>query len=403
MHHVFVDFPTMAYGLNADEERLLKARPVFVQVSAPDMLGGEFATLPNGEEVLMSCRIRDDYMRRNPKVDSRWSQERIERVRVYFSPRPSGVKKEELLVFSRFREQELTYDDFLVLGGVGGATETWERADPDKDFVLVSRLPFRYPGIPLFTFYTNYAGRLRAKPYFWKLAQLNIEHWQFSSVHKSYTDMIQVGGWVRKGVGQGAVEPIEFGHKRVIDLPSEQELLPLEHQGHAYEAGKDYKGSLEHRMRYLSLSPFVEDNPSDVTATGDVIRDAKSNATIHRWIRAEEIFARNLYGAAATWLNVNRPTAATAPVLLPDDFAVDIYSDFQAGVFSAQENQALYQDWQAGVISDETYLQERKRRGAYPDFFDPEEEARKAKAGRLAAIPNVRSEIPDEEEEEAAA
>ncbi|MBN2492884.1 MAG: DUF4055 domain-containing protein [Planctomycetes bacterium] len=399
MWHVFVDFPDLGLEpLSVAEEQLLRARPVFLHVSPPNLRGASFEFLPNGEELMASCRIRDDYLR--PTVKSRWTQEKIKRVRVFYAPRPANPNKDALLVYARFRNEEIRYEDFVALGGRPGAVETWEKGPEDKEYVLQHARPFTYPGLPLFTFCTGYRGRLEAQPFFWKIAELNIAHWQFSSVHHSYVDMIQVGGWVRKGAAMGKTEPIEFGHKRVIDLPAEQDLAPLEHEGKAYEAGKDYKRALEQRMKELSTQLFLENRPADITATGDVIRDAKNQSTMQQQVRSLENVLGLCFKAAATWLNVNRPTGASAPIVLDKDFAVDIASDQSLGVFSAQEAEALFRDVDAEHITVETYLGERKRRGGYPDDFDPAEEARKVAVQRRRRLAEAAPEEDEDEEPE---
>lgn len=388
MTHVFVDFPAIEVE-TAEEERLLRARPTAVHVEPPNLLGTQFLTMPTGEDVMVRCRIYDTYRRRDMSSADPYAEIEIDRVRVYHAPLPASTEKADLINYARFVDEEIRYDDFVELGGMPGRVLTWEKKPNEKEYTAQEPQEFRFPGIPLFTFYTNRTGRLTAKPFFWKIAELNIHHWQTSSVHTSYVDVIQVALWTRTGVSAGEESDLTIAHSRTVDLPDEQEISTVEHKGSAYEAGKDYKEGWEKRMRSLSMLPFIEQRPGDVTATGDIIRDAKSNAQIHFMIRALENMLGQVWQASATWLNVNRPTSATEPIVLSDDFRIDVFSNFALGVFSAQETAALRGDFDRQVITHETYLAERKKRGGYSETMDPAEEARAARAEQLSRVSDM--------------
>ena len=64
---------------------------------------------------------------------------------------------------------------------------------------------------------------------------------------------------------------------------------------------------------------------------------------------------------------------------LPEDFKVDIYSDFSLGLKASEDIQALIamRKTVPPLISAETFLREVKRRGILSDNVDPEEEVGK--------------------------
>ena len=347
------------------------------------------------------CRIKDTF-NRPARGDDPYEEEEVERVRVYHSPMPASVEKADILAFERFASEEIRYDDFIQLGGIPGRVITWLRPPKMKEYVAMTPAEFRFPGIPLFTFYTKRVERLKAKPFFFKIIDLNIHHWKFLSVHDSYVDKIQVAGWIRTGQDEGETSDVTIGHERTIDLPGEQKIETLEHKGMAYEAGKDRLVRLETRQKFLSCLPFLEIPAGDITATGDILRGAAAQSQLQIAVRGLENTETDAYRAAATWLNVNRPTSATEPIVMPDDFRVDVFSEFAHSAFSAQETQALQADYDRGLITHETFLLERKKKGGYSDTLDVKSEVPKARAEQMTRMKDM-TEAGEVEEPEAEA
>jgi len=211
---------------------------------------------------------------------------------------------------------------------------------------------------------------------------------------------------VRTGIDEGGETDITLGHSRIESLPAGQTIETLEHKGMAYEAGKDRLGRLEARQKFLSALPFLEMPAGDITATGDILRGASAQSQLQIAVRGLENTVTDAFRDAATWLNVNRPTSATEPIVLEDDFRVDVFSDFAHGVFSAQETQAQQGDYDRRIITHESYLLERKKRGGYSDTLDVATEVVKARAEqmtRMQDMAGMEAEEPEEPEAEAAA
>lgn len=77
--HVLVDFPSLRPGATLDEARALRARPTFVHVQPPRLLGWRFVRAPGGERVLDMIRVYET----EEVPDGPFGERTVERVRVY--------------------------------------------------------------------------------------------------------------------------------------------------------------------------------------------------------------------------------------------------------------------------------------------------------------------------------
>lgn len=368
--HLFVDFPATGGTLTRIEERRANARPTIGIVRASDLLDAIPRTLFNGREILHEVRIKGSDVVRDGFASSR--RETILRY-VACQPETWGDPDAEML-YLRYVDGEIGFDEFVSRGGVPGFVGKYVMVE--NDWVEGEPTEFRFPVIPLVSFFTNRKGWMLAQPFFWILAELNLQHWQKYSVHCYYVDFAQITGWKVEGADPNTVRTKSFGPGRVMTVPPGATLSVVSHGGEAYGVGKDFLDRLESRMDRVAKVPFIPRRTGDPTATGDAIREAKSSAPIHAMIRSEERAYESAFRLAAMWYRLRRPDS---PIRLPDDFSVDVFSNFSLLTPMTEELQALRDDFDRSVITEQTYLTERKIRGLYREDLDVEAETSAAR------------------------
>lgn len=77
--HVLVDFPRVAESATLEDRRNMRARPVFIHVQAPRLLGWQTERLPDGSEVLSQIRVYEETV----EPDGDYGEKIVERIRVY--------------------------------------------------------------------------------------------------------------------------------------------------------------------------------------------------------------------------------------------------------------------------------------------------------------------------------
>jgi hypothetical protein len=137
----------------------------------------------------------------------------------------------------------------------------------------------------------------------------------------------------------------------------------VEHSGKAADAGWTDLDRKEQRMVELSFEP-LKARSGNPTATGKALEAAKNLTDIEVWVRLLEAGLELAYAMAATWRKIT----------LPEDFAVDIWSEFAVALTKLEDLSAILDLRKEGDLSQETTLNEYKRRGVLGDRIDVEEE-----------------------------
>lgn len=321
MVHILVDYPRAPRDIDLATERQLALRPRPVLVSPADLIGWTVDKDSSGRQVLSSIRIREQ----DVVPLGEYGEQIVERVRVY---RP---------------------DDWQL----------WELGE--KDWMLIDSDTHSYPGIPLTTCYFLKKDFMIADPPLEALAWLNLAHWQSMSDQRNIlryarSAILFASGFTKQEVDAGiTLGPNSFVHS----TNPEADLKYVEHAGAAIEAGESDLKRLEERMEILGMQPLIRQS-GDVKATGQAINEAKSQAEIQAWIRDLEAALYEMFSMSAVWIGAN----------VPDDFMVDIYSDFAMAGGSNNELAELLKARLAGQIRHATYLYEMKRRGVLSEMVD---------------------------------
>lgn len=329
--HILVDYPATGGGQTHEDETRGEIRPRFVHYRAPALFAWNTSQTVGGRTVLNEVRFKET---------------RTERDGEY-------AEKERAYIRRIFRPTD-------------GNGFVWELyGETDGQWVLEDTGPYTLPEIALVTFYVQRTGFLTAMPPMFGLADLNVQHWQVAS---DYGNILHVNMVPQMATSLTAeqLHTVTMGPNRVTCLGDTEAWIKfIEHSGASLNAGREELDRIEGRMKLLAQEPYLTAAPG--TATGRAIDESKSQATIYRSVRALENALEECFRFAGQWMKTE----------LPDDFAVDVYSDFVASL-GGGDSAEITTDWQAGLITHATALKEKQRRGVYTDSMDVDLEAEQA-------------------------
>lgn len=360
--HILVDYPSVSAPMTLLQEQSSGVRPYFCRICPPDLIAWVSDKGGNGEDELTQVRIRE---------------KRVE---------PLGM----------FGEEEVEYVRVLY-------PDRWELWRKGDGWSIVEEGANSLGEIPLVTIYFNRTGMLTADPTFEDLAWLNLAHWQSYSDQRNLLRVARVPILCATGLSKQEYDQgIVVGASNLFKSTNvDAKLFYVEATGSALAEGANDLKTLEERMEVLGLQPLIS-RSGGVTATAKSMDEARSESNILSWVRETEAGLRKAYEYAARWIKTE----------LPEDFKVDIYSDFGLSLQTAEDMQTLLALYGQGVITAETLLTEVKRRGVLSEMVDSETEAQAARdavpAGMLTALgqgaePPADDEEEDDEEPDAAA
>jgi len=344
-------------------ETMRKARPRVIRISPPSYLGALTRRGEAGEMVLSQFRY----------ADTRVEQD------------------------GAFGEREVQYVVVLAENYV----QEWRKTEKDDEYIPQEPKPHTFGRVPVEVWYTNRQGYLFAKPPLLDLAWVTIDHWQSYSDQRNILHIARVPILFRKGVkindrnsdgktGGGFV----LGAARVLTVESEKaDCKYVEPSGGAITAGKDHLEMLERRADILGTDPLRTSGPA--TATGEMRAESKATCSLLSWIEAEEDFLVAVFRAAEAWT----PKRGA----IPEDWIVQIHKDFDLTARGIEEYRLIQEDAKMGRITAACCTSEGKRRGIYPDEFDPEREAKLSEMSLPQITPTEDEPPPDEEGEATAA
>lgn len=350
--HILVDYPVVQEGLNLAQERAVDARPVLLAIDPRDVIGWRSERDPGGEERLTQVRIKEKRWVANGPYASKC----IEYVRVINAPPTIAQNAEQPAVEDA---QSAT-----------GTWELWELKD-GKTYVKVQSGTHTFPGVPLVTLYFKRNEFMTADPPMSDLAEMNLCHWQSSSDQRNILRFSRFGMWKATGMSQEEVEkPLTVGPSFSFkSVNPDADFAYVEPQGAAIKLGEEDLRRIEQRMETLGMQPLIQ-TTADSTAMGKRIDESKTETTIQSWVRIVEEAIERAYQMAAEWLGTD----------LPEEFAIDIFSDFGISANGTADLEFLLKARTSGDLTRLTFLQEIKRRGVLADSVDPEEEAEEADA-----------------------
>jgi hypothetical protein len=342
MSLILVDYPTAGMGPDGKvaslrQQREQDIRPYFVMIDIADVWGMKYERDAAGTRKLVRIQIHESAV----VPDGEWSERVVERVRVLYAPGEPPMGSEQ------------TSGD--------GHWELYENQEKDE-WVLVDSGTHTFPGIPIVPFYTNQTGFMQAMPALMDLADKNLEHYQSSSDQRNILRFVRFAMLYATGISEEEKdEEIIVGPKSILRSTSTDAKFGfVEHTGAGVKAGRDDLQDLQAQMEILGLQPLVQKS-GNTTATGKAMDEGKKFSAAQLWVRALEGALVEAFRYAGVWLK-------GPGYELPDDFAIDIHSEFGLGARAAADNEFLLKARQAKEIDRETFLEEIRRRGLLHEF-----------------------------------
>lgn len=346
--HVLVEFPAKATDDETDEDQEATGKaPYFTLIPATELIAWSSHVAPSGAWVLDEIRFRE--------------QEIV----------PRGTYSEQARQVIRVIRAD-------------GTWQKWSRelrSNAPGNYKLETEGAHTYPGIPLHTVYLQWTDWLCARPPMLDLAWLNQAHFRAYSRqlwHEEFlrTPVFMRTGWsedeLRNGVDIGASEGIG---STAVDAKAAW----IEATGSSAIIGRDGIKAIEDRAEVLGHQHMVS-RTGDIRATAVAVDEAKTDNNVQAWIRATEMTLRQAFESAATFVGAE----------IPEDFGVNIWSEFPIEARASTDIPLLLQARREGAIPDDVALAGMKLRGLLPSDLDVAVVAAQLKeAGERRAMTNL--------------
>lgn len=352
--HVLIDFPTASPGATRADELSSGARPVFVHVKPPQLLGFRTERI-GGVEVLSSIRIYEEAV----VPEGEYAERRVERIRVYTRD-----------TWELWEARGPSTDDVVLDEGLDvnpGPAQNRQISAVSGDFEKIEEGNHPFGQVPLVTFYVEEQHSfMAAQPPLEGLAWKNLEHWQSASDQRNILRFARLGVLALFGFSEEEVEEsIAWGANKVLRTdrsPQEADAKTVSHDTAPIEAGRQDGVDLKHEMEVMGGEPLIE-RSRETTATGENREQRRKESRVQSSARELEKMLLKCYEFAARWLRIE----------LPEDFSVDVFTDFGVQDRDMKEVEVLLKLNELGRLPDEELLIELQRRGFFVDGFSVED------------------------------
>jgi len=323
LSHVLVDFPNTGGGLSLGEERATGVRPYFVHVKAKDLIAWKSTKQIDGSKKVTHVRYRE-------------------------------VRTEYV---ADFGEAEVEY--MRVINETDW--ELWRKRPDESEYLLTEVGSHTFGAVPLVTFYTVKKDFMTAEPPLEGLAWLNLAHWQSSSDQRNILRFARLGIIFGSGFSDKEQEDgIVMSPNRVtISTNPDAKLACVDTHTKGITAGREDLDHLEKQMEVQGLQPLVQ-STANTTALGRGIDEARTHSNIQAWIWGLDDVCNQAFRMAGKW----------AGLPIPDTFRCNIFSDFSVTLSGNEDVKTLILMRDKGQITQETLLNETKRRGLLMDDMD---------------------------------
>lgn len=284
-------------------------RPYFVRVMHGQILGWRTERV-NGARRLVQLRISEDHV----IADGEWGEKTVKRVRV--------------LTPGAWQVHEKKND-----------TDVWSVVE--EGLTGLAYIPF----VPLYGWRT---GFMSGKSPLLDLAYLNVKHWQSQSDQDTILHTARVP--ILAIIGGDTNAALTIGGASAVNIPMGGEMKWVEHTGASIEAGQKSLEALEDQMIQAGAELLVK-KPGQRSAT-ESANDAEANKSDLQ--RITEDLEDSLDAALQMMADYAN---------LGSGGHVSLFKDFGAANLNDASAQLIMSMAQAGIISDETALEEMKRRG----------------------------------------
>lgn len=267
-----------------------------------------------------------------------------------------------------------------------GAWELWEKAETkavngEDQWTLVDSGTTGLTYIPFVPVYGWRVGFMRGQSPLLDLGHLNIKHWQSQSDQDTILHTARVP--ILAIIGADTNTSLTIGGSSAVNIPTGGDMKWVEHGGASIDAGQKSLDALEDQMIQVGAELLVK-KPGQRSAT-ESANDAEANKSDLQ--RITEGFEDSLDQALQMMADYAN---------LGSGGHVSLYKDFGAATLSDASAQLLVGMAQAGQISDETLIEEMKRRGVLSPDVTAKDEAERIEA-QGPALGTIEEE-PEEEE-----
>ncbi len=326
MAGVFVDYPVVGEGLwMSDYQRKQDGiLPYFRLIPRSSVYGVRGKTIGAKSDFFEQIRIYET----GQKQIGDYGEEDVERIRVVYPDR----------------------------------WELHEKMGGDNEYKLVEEGVNSLGYVPFYPFYTGRTGFMEADPPLYDLAETELAHWQSYSDHRAILSFARLGILHAAGFSKKEMQKnIVLGPMRVFaGTDKDSKLKYVEYEGKALEAGVGDLERLERMMENQSVQPFVK---KQMTATEKRSDDNSAQAEIYMWIRALEDTLTKAFHCAADWVKDT----------LPEDFAVNVFSEFSLNLGGSEDLDLMSKLYMADKMPADVFWSEAIRRNLIPDTWIAEE------------------------------
>lgn len=304
---ILVEYPRADGVRTRADERARNLRPYFVAVRKADILGWRSAVV-DGQHVITQLRIRETVS----EDDGEFGERKIEQVRVLTPGAWATYRKAK--------------------GGEWAPHESGTSTLPVVPFVPV---------------YGKRASFMLGEPPLMNVAHMNVQHWQDSSDQQKSVRFARVR--IAAIVGGDPDAELTVGADYFMRLPPGASIEIAQGSAESVSIGRQELAALEEQMRQAGAELLVL-QPGRITATQVATENAVGMSVLQEIASA----AQDSFDAAlqimADWIGE------------PQGGHVKLFDDYAASTMAEASAQILLSANTAGKISDQTLIEEFKRR-----------------------------------------
>lgn len=332
---IFTDMPAALPGATLAQEQAAGIRPYLCYIKVEDVLGWKTENIA-GVVTLTQFRFKEIATVADAYVDIP-----VEQIRV------------------------------LTVGGY----EVWRVATDGADkgkWVKIAEGARSIKDIPIAPVYINRTGFMQAEPPLEDLADLNVAHWQSQSDQRNILHVARVP--ILFWAGKNDDDVLVVGPNSVARSSDPGAKLEwVEHSGQAIGAGDTDLKNLEQQMQTQGLALLIA-TPGGKTATGENLDNEKENSPLAMMANALGDAIEASFGFMAQYAN------------LGDGGSVTVNTDFGVTMDGVTVQQLLDMR-NSGQISQETFLNEMKRRDVLSESVEVEAEIERTKNDQSQEAP----------------
>lgn len=228
-----------------------------------------------------------------------------------------------------------------------GRWQTWRRPDKGGDWAAHEEGATSLPYVPFVPIYGKRVGFMLGDPPLMHLAHMNVQHWQDSSDQQRSVRFARVR--IAAIVGADPDTELTIGADYFLRLPPSASIQIAQGSAESVKIGRDELVALEEQMRQAGAEMMVI-RPGQVTATQVSTENAVGMSVLQEIAgQCEDAFDAALQ-LMADWSSQ------------PQGGHVKLFEDYGASTMAEASAQILLSANTAGKISDQTLIEEFKRR-----------------------------------------